>query len=312
MGIELTECIDKMDGAFYFLESKYSRFVDVIHSDGEISFFELHLYIDKCGPFSIFSYLKDALDFWNDKGRIVSEVNKNLPMANGYIAYVETVFKRHYNFISELFPQAINEYFSNFDKYPDLEILSINPSIINGIDLIDFIRVQFVHLFAEFEYLFNSVYPNYNKLLTQDVAEVNVLTEARVARKIITDFTDSQIEYLYSEMKDVFISCDLLAFRCMLQQGTMSDAKVFWINKAQNDMINKATLIEFVNRIVIDTKDSAIINNFIIQYFDTGDDAIDVKRKRKNLNSARNSMMNSGGTKSSAILNDILNKVLKK
>jgi len=41
-----------------------------------------------------------------------------------------------------------------------------------------------------------------------------------------------------------------------------------------------------------------------------GDKDIDVKKKRRNLNSARNAMRDSGGTRSSAILDEILRKTL--
>jgi len=238
MQIEGAECINKLDNAFYFFESKYGRFLDAIYLDGEMTSNELQLYIDNLGPYSIFSPLMEVDFFWRTKGRIVNEVNRNLLIENGYIDYVEAVFKRHYDFILQQLPHAISRYFLDFDIYPELETLSLDPTLINGKDLIEFVEVQYLHLFAEFEYLFKSVYPKYNILLTKSSLEPAEPLQVEDNLNILIDFTDSQVLMLYNEMKGVFFDCDFELFKCIIR-GKNCDGKILWIDKAQNKEIRQ-------------------------------------------------------------------------
>lgn len=231
-----------------------------------------------------------------------------------YFLFLDLRLDFHFEFLKLNCGDATALFNSQYDDaYELIYKIEHTGTFLNNADAILAIKYSFINSFMDFEDKIAASYPLYTKRLqVQAVSHEATNIKQRISN-IIKKFTDEQIEQLYLELSDGFIKCDALTFKAMMQQTSIeTDTKILWIDTALNKSINKATLIKFVNRILINTETSASVNKFIVKYFDTGDKETDVGKKTRNLNSARNSANNAKKrTKASIKLDEILDRVMQ-
>jgi hypothetical protein len=313
MDERITSCIEAMDIGFNFLESKYEKFKNDMIKSGIIHPVEMQLYLDKCGDFSIFSYLIEAFYKWNDRAGIINEVNKNLLGGNqGYFDYAENTFTKHYNFIIQNFYGAYISYFHGEKQYPPINTLYHEPNLIKDDGLIEFIEYHFIDLFKTFEDMFIRCYPGHKVLLIKPQTQDTRLSQNQQLE--LASFDRENFATLYEELiENKFIDADFEAFINALRPNPKEGiGKIKWIDRARNKSVNKVTLDGLVYLISVHENYTVeLANAFMLKFFTTKINENDHELTTKNINSSRSSAAKAKTTAKMKLLETIVKNCLK-
>lgn len=223
------------------------------------------------------------------KEEILRNIVKNNKNESGYFALVENFFEANFNYIKLNMQEAFQIYKTDPAKTDRLFFaLHQNPDThLSKEHFILAIQLNFITTLKALEDLFTRYRPlkktfiptQSQRLEKYDKFMLSRLEEHQVAKI----FSFLKTEKFISEVTD-----ENNFFNLLLGKDVPDDFFIIWIDRAHyNKNVNKTTLIDFVNLIVIEENEGQ--NKFIEKYFKTAPKGIDDQGEitNKKLNNAR-------------------------
>jgi len=276
---------------------------------------------------------------WSENFAFKYEVEINWLTNNyTYFDYLQAKMESHYQYIKENFKDIILYYLirENDLKHGQkldgaIEILhSMYQPHLKPQHIKYLIELDFVNNFYKIESMLKGYYPKYKQLLTDKKEEALSIDQIEEIRKFgnsqimvgqridylkLKEITSSEIELIYNKLiQNNIMETTLDNFTKILREQPNSNYdKILWTDIIKNAAVTKVTLIYFVERIAfgksIDLK-SALINNFIVKYFNTKFKGIEQIIEKRELNKTRSSSKDNMSTNKINLIN-ILNAIIK-
>ncbi|MFD1631064.1 hypothetical protein [Pseudopedobacter beijingensis] len=268
-----TKIIDKIALLFRASKKKYKRVKDKYSTDFIYDFKIEQAEFFNDNPSGL-RWLITLYISWKKNGTLPEEVKSNIYLGSyeSYQNYVKSVFGLQHKFISE-FKEAMEMYFQDPEKSKDL-IERLDEGVeLNREQFLLAVELYYIFIYEIIELYVNDNFLEYKTLLINPLPEIKNSTKVgvnirpEVTKIQMRDLCDEQIKKLYiGLLKEKFIDerTSYISFRrILIPKGIKDEDKIIWIDIADNKMVNKVTLLEFVS-LLIDEK--SVQNKFIINY----------------------------------------------